>query len=67
MGAAAVRQALADAGLSYTDVQQAYAGYAYGDSTSGQKALYHLGMTGIPVINVNNNCATGLSALFLAR
>ncbi|MGH8783794.1 MAG: lipid-transfer protein [Cupriavidus necator] len=67
MGAQAVRQALEDAGLSYTDVQQAYAGYVYGDSTCGQKALYHVGMTGIPVINVNNNCATGSSALFLAR
>lgn len=67
MGAQAVRQALEDAGVSYADVQQAYAGYVYGDSTCGQKALYHVGMTGIPVINVNNNCATGSSALFLAR
>ncbi|MEM5432133.1 lipid-transfer protein [Cupriavidus oxalaticus] len=67
MGAQAVKQALEDAGLSYADVQQAYAGYVYGDSTCGQKALYHVGMSGIPVINVNNNCATGSSALFLAR
>ena len=67
MGALAVRQALADAGLAYSDVQQAYAGYVYGDSTCGQKALYHVGMTGIPVVNVNNNCATGSTALFLAR
>lgn len=67
MGAHAVRQALEDAGIDYADVQQAYAGYVYGDSTCGQKALYHAGMTGIPVINVNNNCATGSSALFLAR
>ena len=67
MGATAIRQALADAGLDYNDVQQAYAGYVYGDSTCGQKALYRVGMTGIPVINVNNNCATGSSALFLAR
>ncbi|MGT2470038.1 lipid-transfer protein [Paraburkholderia terrae] len=67
MGANAVRDALADAGIGYSDVQQAYAGYVYGDSTSGQKALYHVGMTGIPIINVNNNCATGSSALFLAR
>jgi acetyl-CoA acetyltransferase len=67
MGAGAVRQALADAGIDYAAVQQAYAGYVYGDSTCGQKALYHVGMTGIPVINVNNNCATGSSALFLAR
>ena len=67
MGAQAMRQALADAGIDYADVQQAYAGYVYGDSTCGQKALYHVGMTGIPVVNVNNNCATGSSALFLAR
>lgn len=67
MGAQAVREALADAGLDYTDVQQAYAGYVYGDSTSGQRALYEVGMSGIPVINVNNNCSTGSTALFLAR
>lgn len=67
MGALAARQALADAGLSYDDIEQAYAGYVYGDSTSGQKALYKVGMTGIPVVNVNNNCSTGSTALFLAR
>jgi len=60
-------KALADAGISYEDVEQAYAGYCYGDSTYGQRALYGLGLTGIPVINVNNNCSTGSSALFLAR
>ncbi|MBO3273772.1 lipid-transfer protein [Pseudomonas schmalbachii] len=67
MGEKAIRQALADAGLDLSDIQQAYAGYVYGDSTCGQKALYRVGMTGIPVINVNNNCSTGSSALFLAR
>ena len=30
-------------------------------------ALYGVGMTGIPVVNVNNNCATGSTALWLAR
>jgi sterol carrier protein 2 len=63
----AVRAALADAGLGLEHVQQAYAGYVYGDSTSGQNSLYRVGMTGIPVVNVNNNCSTGSSALFLAR
>ena len=67
MGALAARQALDDAGLAYDDIEQAYAGYVYGDSTSGQKALYKVGMTGIPVVNVNNNCSTGSTALFLAR
>src|SRR6056300_1470405 len=67
MGETAARLALEDAGLDYGDIQQAYVGYVYGDSTSGQAALYGLGLTGIPVVNVNNNCATGSSALFLAR
>ena len=67
MGAAAAAAALADAGVAYVDVQQAFAGYVYGDSTAGQKALYRVGMTGIPVFNVNNNCSTGSTALFLAR
>lgn len=67
MGAAAVRDALKDAGLPYDAVQQAYAGYVYGDSTCGQAALYKVGMTGIPVMNVNNNCSTGSTALFMAR
>ncbi|MCQ4123288.1 lipid-transfer protein [Rhodococcus erythropolis] len=67
MGETAARAALDDAGIDYSLVQQAYAGYVYGDSTAGQAAVYGLGLTGIPVINVNNNCATGSSALFLAR
>ena len=67
MASEAIRLALADAGISYDTVQQAFAGYVYGDSTSGQKAVYRVGMTGIPVFNLNNNCATGSSALFLAR
>ncbi|EHP42743.1 lipid-transfer protein [Cupriavidus basilensis OR16] len=67
MAAKAVRAALADAGVEYASVQQAYAGYVYGDSTAGQRGLYEVGMTGIPVVNVNNNCSTGSTALYLAR
>ena len=67
MAAQAVRTALADAGIGYDRMQQAYVGYVYGDSTAGQRALYEVGMTGIPVVNVNNNCSTGSTALFLAR
>lgn len=59
--------ALKDAGIAYGEVEQAFAGYVYGDSTCGQRAVYELGLTGIPVVNVNNNCSTGSSALFLAR
>jgi acetyl-CoA acetyltransferase len=60
-------RALADAGIAYAAVEQAYAGYCYGDSTYGQRAIYELGLTGIPIVNVNNNCSTGSTALFLAR
>jgi sterol carrier protein 2 len=67
MAEGALRAALADAGVDLAAVQQVYAGYVYGDSTSGQNAVYRVGMTGAPVINVNNNCSTGSSALFLAR
>lgn len=67
MGERAAREALADAGVGYELVQQAYAGWVYGDSTSGQAALYGLGQSGIPIVNVNNNCSTGSTALFLAR
>lgn len=67
MAAQATRAALADAGLGYADVAQAYVGYVYGDSTAGQRALYEVGLTGIPIVNVNNNCSTGSTALFLAR
>ena len=67
MATQAIHAALDDTGLDYSKIQQAFVGYVYGDSTCGQRALYHVGMTGIPVFNVNNNCSTGSSALFLAR
>ena len=67
MGAEAVRLALADSGIDYSLVEQAYAGFVYGDSCAGQRTVYKAGMTGIPIVNVNNNCSTGSSALFLAR
>jgi acetyl-CoA acetyltransferase len=67
MGARAVRLALEDAGIGYAEIAQAYVGYVYADSTAGQRVLYEVGMTGIPIVNVNNNCATGSTALFLAR
>src|SRR5262245_18972999 len=67
MGERAVRLAVEDAGVPYKDIQQAFAGYVYGDSTAGQAVIYGVGLTGIPIVNVNNNCSTGSSALFLAR
>ncbi|XP_063861191.1 LOW QUALITY PROTEIN: sterol carrier protein 2-like [Scylla paramamosain] len=63
----AVGKALKDAKVSYSEVEQATVGYVYGDSTCGQRALYEVGMTGIPIYNVNNNCSTGSTALYMAR
>lgn len=67
MASKAILGAVKDAGIDHSLIEQAYAGYVYGDSTSGQTALYDAFMTGIPLVNVNNNCSTGSSALFLAR
>jgi len=62
-----VTKALEDAKLKFTDVQQAVVAYVDGESCCGQRSLYQLGMTGIPIYNVNNNCSTGSSALLLAQ
>ena len=59
-------KALADAKVDVDAVEQAFVGYVYGESTSGNRAVYELGMTGVPIVNVNNNCSTGSTALFLA-
>jgi acetyl-CoA acetyltransferase len=67
MGAKAAKLALDDAGIDYADVGQAYVGYVSGDSTAGQSVLYEIGLTGVPIVNVNNNCSTGSTALYLAR
>ncbi len=67
MGSDAIRAALKDSGISYDQVEQAYAGYVFGASCAGQRTVYKAGMTGIPIVNVNNNCSTGSTALYLAR
>jgi sterol carrier protein 2 len=67
MATAAGKAALEDAKATYADVEQVYAGYVYGDSTCGQRAAYDLGLTGVPVFNVNNNCSTGSTALMLGK
>jgi len=66
MGLEAATKALLDAGITYDAVEAAFVGYVYGASTGGQAVLYQLGLTGIPITNVNNNGATGGTALFYA-
>lgn len=60
-------KALDDAGISYEEVEQVPVGYCFQASTAGQRAAYELGLTGVPVYNVNNNCATASTALMMAR
>ncbi|KAJ8655351.1 hypothetical protein O0I10_009040 [Lichtheimia ornata] len=67
LGLEAAIKALNDSGLTYDDVKFAAVGYVYGDSAYGERTLYQLGMTQIPIINVNNNCSTGSTALLQAR
>ncbi|MGH7270662.1 MAG: beta-ketoacyl synthase N-terminal-like domain-containing protein, partial [Polyangiaceae bacterium] len=67
MASKAARTALGDAKVPYDAIEQVYAGYVYGDSTCGQRAAYEVGLTGVPVFNVNNNCSTGSTALMLAK
>ena len=67
MASEAIRNAVTGAGIDPGLIEQAYGSFVYGDSTSAQHAMYDAFMTGIPVVNVNNNCSSGSSALFLAR
>ncbi|MDH5306905.1 MAG: lipid-transfer protein [Myxococcales bacterium] len=67
MAREAGEKALSDAGIAYEEIEQVIAGYTSGDSTSGERAVYTLGLTGIPIYNVNNNCSTGSTALFMGK
>jgi len=63
----AIKRAIADARVSYSQIDQVFCGYVYGDSTCGQRVVYQIGLSGVPIVNVNNNCSTGSSALYLGR
>uniref|UniRef100_A0A0R3RIM5 Sterol carrier protein 2 n=1 Tax=Elaeophora elaphi TaxID=1147741 RepID=A0A0R3RIM5_9BILA len=62
-----INKALSDAQLQYDDVEQAAVGYLYGGTCCGQRALYEIGLTGIPIYNVNNACASGSTAVYLSK
>jgi acetyl-CoA acetyltransferase len=67
MGPEAARDALKDAGVDYKEIEHVYTGWVYGDSCAGERVVYELGLTGVPIFNLNNNCSTGSNALYLAR
>ena len=66
MAVQALRDALADAGLGRGDFQAAFCGTAYGGVAAGHKVLDAMGMTGMPIVDVEAGCASGGAALMLA-
>ncbi len=66
MGVVAVRAALREAGVGKGDFQAAFCGTAYGGVATGHKVLSRLGMTGMPIVDVEAGCASGGAALMLA-
>jgi len=61
----AVSGALGMSGVAPDQLEQAFAGYVNGMSTQGQRALYSMGIGGLPVYNVHNYCSTGSTTLHL--
>ncbi|KAF0321814.1 nonspecific lipid-transfer protein [Colletotrichum asianum] len=67
LGVEAAVKALLDAGINYDQVDQGIGCYVFGDSTCAQRVFYGLGMTVIPISNVNNYCSSGSTGLWLAN
>lgn len=67
LGQEAVKTALKDAGdMPWTDVQSAFCGTMHGGTGAGHRVLARVGLTGIPIVNVETGCASGSSAFILA-
>lgn len=67
LAAGAIQAALLDAGFSGDELGAAYMGTQWGGSMVGQRALKHTGLLGMPIINVENACSSGSTALHLAK
>ena len=66
LGKQSIQNALKDSKIDYKLVDTAFVGYVFESSCAGQRVLYEIGITGIPIVNVNNNCATGSTAFNLS-
>ena len=66
LGVAAVRAAMAEAGIGRGDFQAAFCGTAYSGVAAGHKVLGALALTGVPIVDVEAGCASGGAALMLA-
>lgn len=67
MALPACRQALSEAGITISDVEALFCAHSFGGRVVGQRVLRYLGSCGIPVVNVENACTGGSTAISLAR
>ncbi|EGP90855.1 unnamed protein product [Zymoseptoria tritici ST99CH_3D1] len=67
LGFEAGAKAMLDAQINYDDVEMGVGCFCFGSTTSAQRIFYQFGMTGIPIYNTNNACATGSTGLHMAR
>ena len=63
----AVTEALSEAATAPTDIEAVFAGSVFGDPGVTTRALAHLGITGVPVVTIENACASGTTAFHEAR
>jgi acetyl-CoA acetyltransferase len=66
LGSEAILKALKDAGMEWKEIQAAFCGSVYCGTASGHQTIEKIGMTGIPIVNIENACSSGSSALRLA-
>jgi acetyl-CoA acetyltransferase len=66
LGSEAILQALKDAGMEWKDIQEAFCGSVYSGTACGHQTIEKIGMTGIPIVNIENACSSGSSAFRLA-
>jgi acetyl-CoA acetyltransferase len=66
LGTEAILAALEEAGMSLTDIQAAFCGKVYASTATGHNAIKRIGMTGMPIINLENACSSGGSGFRLA-
>ncbi|MDH5696674.1 MAG: thiolase family protein [Dehalococcoidia bacterium] len=66
MGSVAIQNAMKDADIVWKDIEAAFCGNTYGDTASGHRIVAQIGLTGIPIVNVENACSSSGSALRLA-
>jgi len=66
LGGEAILKILKDAEMEWKDIQAAFCGSVYQGTGSGHQAIKEVGLTGIPIVNVENACSSGGSAFRLA-